>query len=249
MIQNLIVPLLLSSLIYYYLPAPETNLLVVFHSSDENLSVEKLEKIGKLKYGFEIIQNVDGHMEHVDVASKQNYNYAVVTEKFESELKKIEEALKKVPFITQYEVFLFKSNPMRVILLNLIIKVKGLFLSRRELVHSDEKFEGLDLCGENISKDQTPKVMINVIKEKQTGKEDMDAYVQKVVFELFPRIGSSVLDSGVPLTGGWSQVALMKYANLESLCKMAQSEEYMAVKKHKVAGLEDTHTYLTQQIV
>ena len=83
---------------------------------------------------------------------------------------------------------------------------KGLFLSRRELVHSDEKFEGLDLCGENISKDQTPKVMINVIKEKQTGKEDMDAYVQKVVFELFPRIGSSVLDSGVPLTGGWSQV-------------------------------------------
>ena len=70
---------------------------VVFHSSDENLSVEKLEKIGKLKYykqkqpffikpflflryGFEIIQNVDGHMEHVDVASKvyledkKNYN-------------------------------------------------------------------------------------------------------------------------------------------------------------------------------
>lgn len=41
----------------------------------------------------------------------------------------------------------------------------------------------------------------------------------------------------------------MKYANLESLCKMAQSEEYMAVKKHKVAGLEDTHTYLTHQIV
>ena len=40
----------------------------------------------------------------------------------------------------------------------------------------------------------------------------------------------------------------MKYANLESLCLMARSEEYMSVKHNKVMGLEDTHTYLTQQM-
>jgi len=249
MIQNLIVPLLLSFLIYYYLPAPETNLLVVFHSSDENLSDKMLEKIGKLKHGFKIIQNVDGHMEHVDVKSKQNYNYAVVTENSqESDITQVKEALKKVPYIIESEVFLFKSNPMRVILLNLIIKLKGFFLSKDLKSKPDQTFEDLELCEQNISKDKTPKVMINVIKEAGNGRADLDAYTQKVIFELFPVVGTSVFYAGVALSDGWSQVALMKYANLESLCLMARSEEYMSVKHNKVAGLEDTHTYLTQQM-
>jgi len=247
MIQNLIVPLLLSFLIYYYLPAPETNLLVVFQSSDENLSQNMLEKIGKLKYGFRILHNVDGHMEHVDVKSKQNYNFAVVKESSEkTDLTQVKEDLKKVPFIKESEVFLFKTNPMRVILLNIIIKAKGFFLSR-DLNKSDQTFEDLEVCEQNI-KDKTPKVMINVIKESENGKADLEAYSQKVIFELFPVIGSSVFQAGVALSDGWSQVALMQYANLESLCLMAQSEEYMSVKHNKVAGLADTHTYLTQQI-
>ena len=77
------------------------------------------------RHGFKIIQNVDGHMEHVDVRSKvylfynifiptkkntfnlfqQNYNYAVVTENSqESDITQIKEALKKVPYIIESEV-------------------------------------------------------------------------------------------------------------------------------------------------
>jgi len=247
MLQNLIVPLLLSFLTYYYLPAPETNLLVVFQSRDENLSRNMLEKIGKLKFGFKIIQNMDGHMEHVDVKSKQNYNYAVIAENSqETDLSQVKEALKKVPFIKESEVFLMKSNPMRVILLNLIIKVKGFFLSRDLSKESDQQLENIDSLCE--TEDKTPKVMINVIKQSENGKADIDAYTQKVIFELFPVIGSSVFYNAVALSDGWSQVALMQYANIESLCLMARSEEYMSVKHNKVAGLADTHTYLTQQI-
>ena len=34
--------------------------------------------------------------------------------------------------------------------------------------------------------------MINVIKEAENGKADLDAYTKKVIFELFPVIGTSV---------------------------------------------------------
>ena len=124
--------------------------------------------------------------------------------------------------IFQFKVFLFKSNPMRVILLNLIIKVKGIvnmkliifrfsidqffkgFYLSRDLSKSDQQFEDIDSLCE--TEDKTPKVMINVIKESENGKADIDAYAQKVIFEIFPVIGSSVFYTGVALSDGWSQV-------------------------------------------
>ena len=111
---------------------------------------------------------------------------------------------------------------MRVILLNLIIKVKGIvnmkliifkfsidqffkgFYLSRDLSKSDQQFEDINSLCE--TEDKTPKVMINVIKESENGKADIDAYAQKVIFELFPVIGSSVFYAGVPLSDGWSQV-------------------------------------------
>ena len=84
----------------------------------------------------------------------------------------------------------------------------GFFLSR-DLNKSDQTFEDLEVCEQNI-KDKTPKVMINVIKESENGKADLEAYSQKVIFELFPVIGSSVFLSGVALSDGWSQVGRKK---------------------------------------
>ena len=118
-----------------------------------------------------------------------------------------------------------KSNPMRAILLNLIIKVKGIvnnmkliifrfsidqfpfkgfFLSRDLSKESDQQLENIDSLCE--TEDKTPKVMINVIKQSENGKADIDAYTQKVIFELFPVIGSSVFYNAVALSDGWSQV-------------------------------------------
>ena len=45
------------------------------------------------------------------------------------------------------------------------------------------------------------------------------------------------------------QVALMFYKSTDHLCRMANSEEYNSVYDKKVTGLDDTHTYLTEQIL
>ena len=50
--------------------------------------------------------------------------------------------------------------------------------------------------------------MINVIKEAENGRADLDAYTQKVIFELFPVVGTSVFYAGVALSDSWSQVGL-----------------------------------------
>ena len=45
------------------------------------------------------------------------------------------------------------------------------------------------------------------------------------------------------------QVALVQYSSRAGFCQMVNSKEYMGVFRDKVNGLEDTHTYLTRQIV
>jgi len=70
MLENLIGPLLCSIIIYCYLPTPETNLLVILQSKSDILQSEDLAKLGNIKYGFKIIKNVDGHMQHVETSKK-----------------------------------------------------------------------------------------------------------------------------------------------------------------------------------
>lgn len=94
-------------------------------------------------------------------------------------------------------------------LINILkVSFKGFFLSKDLISKSDQTFEDLALCEKNISKDKTPKVMINVIKEAENGRADLDAYTNKVIFELFPVVGTSVFYAGVALSDGWSQVVL-----------------------------------------
>ena len=128
--------------------------------------------------------------------------------------------------------------------------------------------DGIDvLCTEENFKDSSEKYMINVTKEKPEGKADLDKYVQGAVLGLFPKVGSEIFDMGKALSGGWSnvrrtsvstlssltqttlQVAVMKYSSYAGLCRMANSEEYRAVLPHKLLGLADTHTYLTQRLL
>jgi len=250
LVQNFIVPLLLSTLIYFYLPTPETNLLVIFKSSDGDLQQHSFKKIGNIKNAFKIIRNVDSHMEHVDVSEKKHYNYAVITENMsEKEIENFKENLKEIKFIIKSEVFVYKTNPVRVILLNLIIKLKGILFSN-DVTPAETMLDGIDvLCTDENFKDSSEKYMINVTKEKPDGKADLDIYVQGAVLGLFPKVGSEIFDMGKALSGGWSNVAVMKYSSYAGLCRMANSEEYLAVLPHKLLGLADTHTYLTQRLL
>ena len=133
---------------------------------------------------------------------------------------------------------------------------------------AETMLDGIDvLCTEENFKDSSEKYMINVTKEKPDGKADLDKYVQGAVLGLFPKVGSEIFDMGKALSGGWSnvspksvstrsshtqttlQVAVMKYSSYAGLCRMANSEEYRAVLPHKLLGLADTHTYLTQRLL
>ena len=133
---------------------------------------------------------------------------------------------------------------------------------------AEKMLDGIDvLCTEENFKDSSEKYMINVTKEKPEGKADLDKYVQGAVLGLFPKVGSVIFDMGKALSGGWSnvsrksvstrssltqttlQVAVMKYSSYAGLCRMANSEEYRAVLPHKLLGLADTHTYLTQRLL
>ena len=133
---------------------------------------------------------------------------------------------------------------------------------------AETMLDGIDvLCTEENFKDSSEKYMINVTKEKPEGKADLDKYVQGAVLGLFPKVGSEIFDMGKALSGGWSnvrrksvstrsfftqttlQVAVMKYSSYAGLCRMANSEEYRAVLPHKLLGLADTHTYLTQRLL
>jgi len=210
--------------------------------------VKNLQNFGSIKYGFQIIRNVDGHMKHVDVSSKSDYNFAFVSDSIsEDGIKTLENKLKKSSVVVKHEVFSFKTNSFKVFLMNSFIKLKGLIVDD-SLVPSKESIVGEfgDMCGSN--KDPTPRVMINVIKHNKDNKADMDIYSEKCIFELFPRIGSYIFHAGSAMGDYWDQVALMHYESTEALCKMANSEEYMSVYEKKVTGLLDTHTYLTKQL-
>ena len=62
------------------------------------------------------------------------------------------------------------------------------------------------LCSDPDEK--SDRVMINVIKYNPDNKADMDQYSEKVVFSLFPKIGSFIFHTGVALGDYWNQVIL-----------------------------------------
>merc|ERR1719391_576317 len=132
--------------------------------------------------------------------------------------------------------------------MNLLIKVKG-FISPSNLTPSQEKLADIEkLCTEGNFKNKSPKVMINVIKNNEKNKADIDEYSTKVIFDLFPVIKTRIFEAGSVTDDYWDQIGLIEYANIEGLCNMAQSVEYMSVYEKKVTGVTDSHTYLTNQI-
>jgi len=245
MLENAIVPLLFSLLIYIFLPKSETNLLVLLEMKTKQVKNEEINSLGNVRHLFEIIRNIDGHMKHVDTKGKASFNYAIISE---SDIEKFTMNLSKSAFVEKYEVFTFKTNPLMVMLANIWIKVKG-FLSSSSLKASTEKIADIsELCNEENFKNKSPKIMINIIKHNEKKKADFDEYSYKVSFGLFPVVKTNIFMAGSPTDDYWDQVALVEYANIEGLCNMAQSEEYMSVYEKKVAGLSDSHTYLTNQI-
>eukprot|EP00090_Calanus_glacialis_P013530 TRINITY_DN22201_c0_g1_i3.p1 TRINITY_DN22201_c0_g1~~TRINITY_DN22201_c0_g1_i3.p1 ORF type:complete len:191 (+),score=62.23 TRINITY_DN22201_c0_g1_i3:306-878(+) len=190
-------------------------------------------------------------MEHVDVASRLDYNYVLVS----ADLTKKEEEeqfrakLGQLEFVNKMEIFPYTTNPVRKILLNFMLKIKGIIFDSSLTPSKEFEFDGLDsLCsGQNVQ--EGGKVMVNVVKINEKNKEALEKYNNKVIFELFPKIGSFIFDMGKVDSDYWSMVALMQYQSVEEACRMVNSMEYAEVVKYKVEGLLDTHTYLTHQII
>merc|ERR1712168_963422 len=153
-----------------------------------------------------------GHMKHVDTKGKGSYNYALTSGNVkESDIETFKENLSKSAFVGKHQVFTFKTNPLRMILMNLLIKVKG-FISPSNLTPSQEKLADIEklYTGENF-KNKSPKVMINVIKNNEKNKADIDEYTTKVIFDLFPVIKSRIFEAGSVTDDYWDQFAMMEY--------------------------------------
>ena len=63
------------------------------------------------------------------------------------------------------------------------------------------------LCSDPDEK--SARVMINVIKHNPDNKADIDQYSEKVVFGLFPKIGSYIFHAGAPIGDYWDQVNIL----------------------------------------
>eukprot|EP00092_Neocalanus_flemingeri_P025910 GFUD01028078.1.p1 GENE.GFUD01028078.1~~GFUD01028078.1.p1 ORF type:complete len:252 (+),score=87.76 GFUD01028078.1:54-809(+) len=251
MLKNMVAPLLIAGAIYLYLPRSERNLLVILQADSETLKLEQIQEIGQIKNAFHIIQNVDGHMEHVDVTTKLDYNYVLVsTDMAKEEEEQFRAKIEQLEYVKKMEIFPYKTNPLRIMLINLILKIKGIVFNQNLEKSENVVFDGAEhLCTGENAKLAGAKVMVNIIKMDQNKKDALEAYNKKVVFELFPKIGSFIFDSGTVDSDYWSMAALMQYQSVADLCRMVNSKEYMEVVKFKVEGLLDTHTYLTNQII
>ena len=69
-------------------------------------------------------------MAHVETKSKLDYNYVLLSENLSSEQEqhKFHIRLEQWDKVLKMEMFLFKTNPVRRILVNFFIRLKGLFL-------------------------------------------------------------------------------------------------------------------------
>ena len=138
-----------------------------------------------------------------------------------------------------------------------------MFVSDQLTPNDDKKLP--EMCNEETFQNDGPKVMINVVKLNKEKEDDLDVYFKGVVMGLFPKIGSYIVEAGEAVSDYWSrvfeqitrmiqcrhptsQVALMHYSSVASLCRMAESEEYSKLVGYKISALDDTHTYLTQLI-
>lgn len=231
------------------------------------LTKHHLDSLVSVKAVFQIQRNIDEHMEHVEVGARARYNFAIVTHHFSSEGSSLKfgDHLQKLEFVNTFKVFPFTSNPVRRHGVNFLIKLKSFvnnnvpalveyFSSlKADLtpIAEAEDVEHEDLVGElcNAVTMARPgaEVMINVMRVKQ--EDTFKRYSLACLFSFFPVIGSEIWESGNTKSDYWDSVALVQYPSRASFCRMVQSREYSKVFMDKVNGLEDTHTYLTRQIV
>lgn len=237
--------LLFALFVYFFFPQPEDKILVILKSNGQTSGpVEEMENISQ---AFKIIFNGDSHLEHVDT-NRRDFNYAVVSRGLTNpeEKKAFVENVEQKDFIVKKEVFHYKTSPVRTFLLNLIIKIKGIFANDQFTPNADKKMP--ELCNEESCKDPTPRVTINVIKVNQKKKEDLDLYFKGAVLGLFPKTGSHIVEMGEAVSEYWNQVALMQHSSTSSMCELVESQEYSQVAGYKTSGTDDTHTYVAQLI-
>jgi len=245
----------------------ENNLLVLLELKTKELTEQQLQSLGPIKAVFQIQRNIDEHMEHVDVKSRVNFNFAVVTHHFSSEgdSLKFGDHLQRLKFVKSFKVFPFSSNPARKHAVNFLIKLKSFInyniptlvdylQSLKVKLTPKDEVEDLDhedlvgeLCNDVTVAKAGSEVMINVMKVKNA--EIFEKYSLACLFSFFPVINTMIWEAGSPKSDYWDSLALVEYASRAGFCKMVLSKEYQEVFMHKVHGLEDTHTYLTKQIV
>jgi len=96
--------------------------------------------------------------------------------------------------------------------------------------------------------DETPIVMVNLLKFKPNGGEAEYAKYAAAVEPILKKLGAKILFAGKAqfcLIGhaDWDMVALVQYPRKKVLFEMAMSPEYQAIHHHREAGLQGQINY------
>lgn len=248
--------ILLALVVYTWFPTSERNLLVLLQAEEDMV---KLKKISNVRAIFKVEANIDDHLarEEEDMESKLKWNLVLLTSHFRSEEESLKFAdnLRKFNFIKEFSVFPFTSNNIQITIFNTIFLIKGLlgdyFPSFRAKFTEDESppEETLHdtICSEEKLQKITADVIVNILKIKD--EESMEIYQSEIVGKMFPTIGTRIFTGGKPKSDYWDMIGLVKYKNRASLCRMVSSKEFNEKLPYKQKGVDDSHTYLTKQIL
>jgi haloalkane dehalogenase len=100
--------------------------------------------------------------------------------------------------------------------------------------------------------DDSPIVMVNLLKFKPNGGREEYAKYAAGVQPILEKIGAKVLFTGSAqfcLIGqaDWDMIALVQYPRKKTLVQMASSQEYRAIHHHREAGLQGQINYAVVQ--
>ena len=178
-------------------------------------------------------------------------------------IEKFEEDLRNHTFIKNLEVLPFTAKPLYVKAVNSFLAIKAYLASilpsafgttLTETIFEDEKTisaedkQLLSLCKRKNKKDEKPVVMVNINRNQKTNT-DNEKYVNEVVMNIFPIIGSRIFIAGEVQSEYWDMIGLVRYPSQKKLCEMVFSEEYRKIKHLKANGLDDAYTSMTATVL
>ncbi|XP_023331636.1 uncharacterized protein LOC111703805 [Eurytemora carolleeae] len=254
--ETYMIILLLAVGLYTVFPRNERRLLVLLKlkgSENELYSLQNIDDILKIE------RNLDGHLGKDDKLTV-DWEYALVSKRISSEdsVEQLSRYFNQLTFIKKLEIYPFEAAEGKRVLINFIIKIKGLFVkyvtgeSLSPRVGTGKEASSFlnelrtQICSEQARSQTYSSIMVNIMKKKDP--DVFSIYENTCLFKLFPLVGATISRVGIPHSENWNNIAVVEYESRSGFCDMSLSTVMEANLQYKKEGLSDAQTYLTHRI-